>query len=101
MVKVTGSICDLSSRNSVKLIETVSSIFQGKLNIPASLASKPRENQLVLSIRFENDENFLQVNNAAISVIKDILGITAEDMSTISSTIFESVFHLLNFHILC
>lgn len=32
--KVTGSVCDLSSREQrEKLMETVSSIFQGKLNL--------------------------------------------------------------------
>ncbi|ESR42392.1 Tropinone reductase [Citrus sinensis] len=67
--KVTGSVCDLSSREQrEKLIETVTSIFQGKLNI--------------------------LINNAAIAFVKPTVDITAEDMSTVSSTNFESVFHL-------
>ncbi|XP_024038333.1 tropinone reductase homolog At2g29330 [Citrus clementina] len=68
--KVTGSVCDLSSREQrEKLMETVSSIFQGKLNL-------------------------LDVNNAAVAVPKEALNTTAEDMSTLRSTNFESVFHL-------
>ncbi|KAL9426218.1 hypothetical protein AB3S75_033068 [Citrus x aurantiifolia] len=68
-LKMTGSVCDLSSREQrEKLMETVSSIYQGKLN--------------------------LLVNNAAVAVPKEALDTTAEDMSTLRSTNFESVFHL-------
>ncbi|KAF2306198.1 hypothetical protein GH714_015226 [Hevea brasiliensis] len=66
---VTGSICDLFHRDQrEKLMETVSSIFHGKLNI--------------------------LVNNAAKGMIKDAVDYTPEDISSIMSTNFESVFHL-------
>ncbi|BAT84498.1 hypothetical protein LR48_Vigan03g144200 [Vigna angularis] len=66
---VTGSVCDVKDREQrLKLMETVSSIFHGKLNI--------------------------LVNNAAIEITKDILDHTAEDLSTIMAINFESVFHL-------
>lgn len=39
--KVSGSVCDLTSRaEREKLIQTVSSVFDGKLNILVSLAPK-------------------------------------------------------------
>ncbi|KDP24566.1 hypothetical protein JCGZ_25130 [Jatropha curcas] len=66
---VTGSLCDVSNRTQrEKLIETVSSIFDGKLNI--------------------------LVNNAAFNTLKEALKDTAEDISTVMSTNFESAYHL-------
>ncbi|WVZ07097.1 hypothetical protein V8G54_020443 [Vigna mungo] len=66
---VTGSVCDVKHRDQrLKLMETVSSIFHGKLNI--------------------------LVNNAAIEITKNIVDYTVEDVSTIMATNFESVFHL-------
>ncbi|XP_058003075.1 noroxomaritidine/norcraugsodine reductase isoform X2 [Hevea brasiliensis] len=66
--KVTGSVCDVSHRDQrEKLMETVSSIFHGKLNI--------------------------LVNNAAKGMPKAAVEYTAEDISRIMSTNFESVFH--------
>ncbi|XP_027925893.1 tropinone reductase homolog At5g06060-like [Vigna unguiculata] len=66
---VSGSVCDVKhSHQRQKLMETVSSIFHGKLNI--------------------------MVNNAAIEITKDISDHTAEDVSTIMAINFESVFHL-------
>ncbi|KAG8647654.1 hypothetical protein MANES_09G095432v8 [Manihot esculenta] len=68
-LKVTGSMCDLSQRDQRdKLMETVSSIFHGKLNI--------------------------LVNNAAVGLLKGAVDFTAEDISILMSTNFESVFHL-------
>ncbi|XP_065851967.1 tropinone reductase homolog [Euphorbia lathyris] len=67
--KVTGSVCDVSQRDQrEKLMETVSSIFHGKLNI--------------------------LVNNAGVAKIKEIVDQKAEDVSMIMSTNFESCFHL-------
>ncbi|XVE96923.1 hypothetical protein REPUB_Repub02eG0265800 [Reevesia pubescens] len=67
--KVSGSVCDLSSREQrEKLMESVSSAFNGKLNII--------------------------VNNAGITVIKTCLEHTLEDYSTLMSTNVEAPYHL-------
>ncbi|WCJ28348.1 NAD(P)-binding Rossmann-fold superfamily protein [Euphorbia peplus] len=67
--KVSGSLCDVSNRDQrMKLMETASSIFHGKLNI--------------------------LVNNVGTSTMKVALEQTAEDISMIMSTNFESCFHL-------
>lgn len=67
--KVTGSVCDLFSRpQREKLIETVSSVFDGKLNI--------------------------LVNNAAAAIAKETIDFTEEDFTTIMGTNFESPYHL-------
>ncbi|XP_058003070.1 tropinone reductase 1-like isoform X4 [Hevea brasiliensis] len=64
--KVTGSVCDVSHRDQKeKLMETVSSIFHGKLNI--------------------------LVNNAAKGMPKAAVEYTAEDISRIMSTNFDVV----------
>ncbi|KAK8958962.1 hypothetical protein KSP40_PGU021153 [Platanthera guangdongensis] len=69
ILAVSGSVCDVSSRaDREKLIQTVSSLFQGKLHI--------------------------LINNAAMGTSKQALDYTAEDYSSIMSTNFESVFHL-------
>ncbi|KAJ4704614.1 Tropinone reductase-like [Melia azedarach] len=66
---VTGSVCDVTDRSQrVKLMETVSSVFDGKLNI--------------------------LVNNAGTVLVKDATDFTAEDVSFIMATNFESAFHL-------
>ncbi|KAI4356505.1 hypothetical protein L6164_000527 [Bauhinia variegata] len=66
---VTGSVCDLLSHQQRKsLMETVSSIFQGKLNI--------------------------LVNNAGTNIYKKTIAYTAEDISTLMGTNFESAYHL-------
>ncbi|XP_027925892.1 tropinone reductase homolog At5g06060-like isoform X4 [Vigna unguiculata] len=68
-LNVTGSVCDLLYPDQRKrLMETVASIFHGKLNI--------------------------LVNNAAISISKKIIDYTAEDISTVMGTNFESSYHL-------
>ncbi|XP_020082229.1 tropinone reductase homolog At1g07440-like isoform X1 [Ananas comosus] len=68
-LKVTGSACDVSSRSErEKLMESVQSIFQGKLNI--------------------------LVNNAGIIRMKSTTEHTAEDYSVTMATNFESAFHL-------
>jgi len=67
--KVSGSVCDLTSRaEREKLIQTVSSVFDGKLNI--------------------------LVNNAATVRLKETIEHTFEDYSTIMSTNIESPYHL-------
>ncbi|KAA8518941.1 hypothetical protein F0562_016285 [Nyssa sinensis] len=67
--RVTGSVCDLISRNQRdKLIESVSSLFSGKLNI--------------------------LVNNAGTAITKGTTEFTAEDISTIMGTNFEASYHL-------
>ncbi|XP_062095519.1 tropinone reductase-like isoform X2 [Humulus lupulus] len=67
--KVTGSVCDVLYRDQrEKLMETVSSIFQGKLNI--------------------------LVNNAGRVIAKNSTELSAEDFSIQMGTNFESAFHL-------
>ncbi|CAA7017541.1 unnamed protein product [Microthlaspi erraticum] len=67
--QVTTSVCDVSSRDQrEKLMETVSSLFQGKLNI--------------------------LVNNAGTNIFKPTIEYTAEDFSFITATNLESGFHL-------
>ncbi|KAF8402972.1 hypothetical protein HHK36_011065 [Tetracentron sinense] len=66
---VTGSVCDVSSREQrEKLMETVSSLFNGKLNI--------------------------LVNNAGLVVQKEASEYSAEDVSATMTTNFESPYHL-------
>ncbi|CBI16075.3 unnamed protein product, partial [Vitis vinifera] len=61
---VSGSVCDVSSpAQREKLMETVSSVFKGKLNI--------------------------LVNNAAIVIQKPTVEVTAEEFSTIMAINFE------------
>ncbi|XP_044473734.1 tropinone reductase homolog [Mangifera indica] len=68
-LKVSGSVCDVKVRTErEKLMETVSSIFDGKLNI--------------------------LVNNAGTSIVKEVTEFTAEDFSTLMGTNFESAYHL-------
>ncbi|CAI9113390.1 OLC1v1013983C1 [Oldenlandia corymbosa var. corymbosa] len=66
--KVTGSICDVSSREQrIQLMEKVSSVFEGKLNI--------------------------LVNNAGVLIPKPFEEYTPEDYSTLFSTNLESCYH--------
>ncbi|XP_021620096.1 noroxomaritidine/norcraugsodine reductase isoform X1 [Manihot esculenta] len=66
---VSFSVCDLTSRaQREKLIDTVSSVFDGKLNI--------------------------LVNNAATVRLKNCLNYNMEDYSTITTTNLESPYHL-------
>ncbi|KAJ4821321.1 Tropinone reductase [Rhynchospora pubera] len=66
---VTGSVCDVSSRaDREKLMEEVSSIFDGKLNI--------------------------LVNNAGGGIMKPAAEITAEEYYSCMATNFDSCFHL-------
>ncbi|XP_044473735.1 tropinone reductase homolog [Mangifera indica] len=68
-LKVSGSVCDVKVRTErEKLMETVSSIFDGKLNI--------------------------LVNNAGTFIVKEVTEFTAEDFSTLMATNFESAYHL-------
>ncbi|KAL1359746.1 hypothetical protein HN51_005084 [Arachis hypogaea] len=68
-LNVTGSACDVSSRDQRQhLIEIVASIFHGKLNI--------------------------LINNAGTTTPKHAIDYTAEDMTTIMSTNFESAYYL-------
>ncbi|KAF7825629.1 tropinone reductase-like protein [Senna tora] len=66
---VTGSVCDVKLRDQREnLMETVASIFHGKLNI--------------------------LINNAATNIIKKTTDYSAEDISTVMGTNFESTYHL-------
>ncbi|KAI0498360.1 hypothetical protein KFK09_021601 [Dendrobium nobile] len=66
---VTASVCDVSSRaEREKLMEKVSSLFDGKLNI--------------------------LINNAGRSISKTALEYTEEDYGFVMSTNLESAFHL-------
>ncbi|KAJ4704616.1 tropinone reductase [Melia azedarach] len=70
--KVTGSVCDVSSRQQrEKLMETVSSNFRGRLNI--------------------------LVNNVGTTILKETTEFTEEDFSTLMSTNLESAYHLCQF----
>lgn len=67
--QVTGSVCDVSHREQrEKLMETVASLFQGKLNI--------------------------LINNVGTAIRKDAVEFTAEDVSIMMATNFESAYHL-------
>ncbi|XP_018830560.1 tropinone reductase homolog At2g29330-like [Juglans regia] len=67
--RVTGSVCDVTSPSErQKLITTVSSLFDGKLNI--------------------------LINNVGTNKIKPTTEYKAEDVSLIMSTNFESAYHL-------
>lgn len=75
--KVTASVCGLSYRaDRVKLMDSVSSVFNGKLNI--------------------------LVNNVGTNIRKPMVEFTAEDFSTLMATNFESAFHVcqLAYHLL-
>uniref|UniRef100_A0A1D1Z9V5 Tropinone reductase At1g07440 n=1 Tax=Anthurium amnicola TaxID=1678845 RepID=A0A1D1Z9V5_9ARAE len=68
-LRVTGSVCDVSSHEERKaLMEKVSSVFGGKLNI--------------------------LISNAAMVVLKPTVDHTAEDVSRVMATNFEAAFHL-------
>ncbi|XP_010542622.1 PREDICTED: tropinone reductase homolog At1g07440-like [Tarenaya hassleriana] len=67
--QVTGSVCDVSSRpEREKLMQTVSSAFDGKLNI--------------------------LINNVGTSIVKPTTEYTAEDFSFHITTNLESAYHL-------
>ncbi|CAF2284212.1 unnamed protein product [Brassica napus] len=67
--QVDGSVCDVSDRaQRESLMETVSSLFHGKLHI--------------------------LVNNVGTNIRKPMVDFTPEEFSTLLSTNFESVFHL-------
>ncbi|XP_077238930.1 tropinone reductase homolog At5g06060-like [Tasmannia lanceolata] len=66
---VTGSVCDMTSRaDREALVEKVSSIFQGKLNI--------------------------LINNAGTNIMKPTVDYTTEEFSSIMATNFDSAYHL-------
>ncbi|TXG58663.1 hypothetical protein EZV62_016492 [Acer yangbiense] len=68
-LEVSGSVCDVKIRaQRDKLMETVSSLFDGKLNI--------------------------LVNNAGIALTKETTEVTAEDFSNVMCNNFESGYHL-------
>ncbi|KAF3974463.1 hypothetical protein CMV_002211 [Castanea mollissima] len=66
---VTGSVCDVSVRaQREELMSTVSTLFDGKLNIV--------------------------INNVGRNIWKPVLDFTAAELSTLMATNFESVFHI-------
>ncbi|XP_021720792.1 tropinone reductase homolog At5g06060-like [Chenopodium quinoa] len=66
---VSGSVCDISSwEQREKLMDSVSSVFNGKLNI--------------------------LVNNVGTNIRKPIVCLTPQEYSTLMTTNFESAFHL-------
>ncbi|XP_059429422.1 tropinone reductase homolog At2g29360-like [Corylus avellana] len=67
--RVTGSVCDLSSRaQREELMNTISHQFNGKLNI--------------------------LINNVGTNILKPALDVTAQDFSFMMATNFESAYHL-------
>ncbi|XP_052175039.1 tropinone reductase 1-like isoform X2 [Diospyros lotus] len=68
-LRVTGSVCDVMSRTQrEKLMEEVSHVFAGKLNI--------------------------LVNNAGTAILKEATDFTAEDYAIVMGTNFEASYHL-------
>lgn len=68
-LRVSGSVCDVSSRSQrEKLLETIKSTFDGKLNI--------------------------FVNNVGGPICKHTINYTAEDFSSVMTLNFDSAFHL-------
>ncbi|GAY38019.1 hypothetical protein CUMW_033470 [Citrus unshiu] len=68
-LEVTGSVCDVSLRNQREsLIDSVSSLFDGKLNI--------------------------LINNVGTNIRKPMVEFTAGEFATLMATNFESLFHL-------
>ncbi|KAL2488957.1 Tropinone reductase-like protein [Forsythia ovata] len=68
-LRVTGSVCDVSSlADRGKLMDDVSSVFSGKLNI--------------------------LINNVGTNIRKPMIDFTAEEVSILMSTNFESSFHM-------
>ncbi|KAM7496505.1 hypothetical protein LguiA_020919 [Lonicera macranthoides] len=66
---VTGSVCNVTSKvDREKLMDSVSSVFDGKLNI--------------------------LVNNVGTNIRKPMVEFTAEDFSTLMATNFKSAFHM-------
>ncbi|XP_030938491.1 tropinone reductase homolog At5g06060-like [Quercus lobata] len=66
---VTGSVCDVSVRSQrEELMSTVSTLFDGKLNI--------------------------LINNVGRNIRKPVVDFTAAEFSTLMATNFESVFHI-------
>ncbi|TXG74160.1 hypothetical protein EZV62_002739 [Acer yangbiense] len=74
--KVSGSICDVSSRaGRVKLMDQVSNLFNGKLNILCDPAPT-------------------QINNVGTNVVKPTVEYSEEDFRFVMATNFESAYHL-------
>ncbi|XP_024034875.1 tropinone reductase homolog At5g06060 isoform X1 [Citrus clementina] len=68
-LEVTGSVCDVSVRNQREsLIDSVSTLFDGKLNI--------------------------LINNVGTNIRKPMVEFTAGEFATLMATNFESLFHL-------
>ncbi|KAG6789353.1 hypothetical protein POTOM_005449 [Populus tomentosa] len=96
--KVTGSVCDVTSRTErEKLMSTVSSQFDGKLNI---LFLEVLGSILIPtgSLAFNSMFNFAllksSVNNVGILYFQRTIDATPEDISLYLSTNFESAYHL-------
>nr|XP_043635837.1 tropinone reductase homolog At2g29260, chloroplastic-like isoform X2 [Erigeron canadensis] len=67
--EISGSVCDVSSRRDrERLMDDVSCLFDGKL--------------------------YILVNNVGTNIRKPMVELTAEEVSTLMSTNFESVFHI-------
>ncbi|PWA35559.1 Glucose/ribitol dehydrogenase [Artemisia annua] len=105
---VTASVCDLSSKEQRKeLIDTVSSVFDGKLNILVSqpTTSAPfRRCTKAITLRSSTKKATPsrsgriilppKINNAGTTLLKDATEHTAEDYAYIMGTNFESPYHL-------
>ncbi|KAK6933131.1 hypothetical protein RJ641_036025, partial [Dillenia turbinata] len=90
--KVTGSVCDVSSRTDrEKLIAEVSSVFGGKLNILASFLLLFAS---TLILPWLSSLQTMHINNAGTAITKATLDYTAEEISKIMLTNFESAYHL-------
>ncbi|OMO91130.1 Glucose/ribitol dehydrogenase [Corchorus olitorius] len=82
--EVSGSICDVSIGPQREiLMEKVSSLFDGKLNI-LSMGIGAR-------IQFSCQE---RINNVGTNIRKPMVELTAEEVSTLLATNFESLFNL-------
>ncbi|KVI06967.1 Glucose/ribitol dehydrogenase [Cynara cardunculus var. scolymus] len=91
---VTGSVCDVASRpQREQLMEKVSSLFSGKLNI---LLENIVANGLRVVLRsiLSNKNSFLQINNVGTYFMKPTTEYTADDYSFLMATNLESCYHI-------
>ncbi|XP_028121433.1 tropinone reductase homolog isoform X1 [Camellia sinensis] len=91
--KVTGSVCDVLSRSQREnLMENVSSIFAGKLNILKDFLNSFGELDKDSTLSLTRTKKW--VNNAGTSIAKEAAEFTVEDYNIVMGTNFEASYHL-------
>ncbi|KAB1225874.1 hypothetical protein CJ030_MR1G004086 [Morella rubra] len=96
---ISGSICDVSERaQREELMETVSSVFDGKLNILKHITFDLFPTHWAWKFPWFDT----QINNVGTNIRKPMVDFTADEFSTLMTTNFESVFHMsqLAYHLL-